>query len=196
MTKLEILNYLEPLWILIQIFLLWLLADFITGIVHWWQDAYGNPTWPIVGKYVVKPNLKHHKDPRGMLKDSYWQKTGASFIVGIILISVFYLAGWHSWRMVLCILMCTQGNEIHAMGHRSDKENGKLIVGLQNIGVIQTRRTHGWHHKAPYDTNFCVMTEFLNPVLNKINFFSRLEFLIEKVFKIKILRGSQIRNGY
>ena len=177
-----------------QVFLLWLTADFITGAVHWWEDAYGNPTWPILGKYIVQPNLQHHKIPRMLLQGTYWQRINTS-LYGVILIAlVCYLCGWHSWRMVVCLLMCSQGNEIHAIGHRTDKENGRFVMWLQKIGLLQTRKTHGWHHKAPYDTNFCVMTEYLNPVLNFIHFWQAVEWAIAKC-GIPVLRGSEIRGG-
>ncbi len=186
---------LPTLWFGAQILLLWLLADFITGLVHWWQDAYGNPTWPIVGKYVVVPNLNHHKNPRGMLKDKYWTRVGASVITAILLITIFWFCGWHSWRMILCLAFTTQGNHIHAMAHRTKKENGPVIMFLQKLGIFQNRKMHGWHHKAPYDTNFFILTDYLNPLFNKIRFFERLEKLVLKVLGIKALRGAEIRGG-
>lgn len=188
-------QYLAPLLYAVQIFLLWLLADFITGTIHWWEDTYGNPNWPIIGKYVIAPNLEHHGNPRSMLKGSYFSRINTSMFTGAIIVLVLWALGWHSWRMILCILFATQGNEIHAMGHRSDKENGKFVMALQKIGLVQRRRTHGWHHKAPYETNFCVMTEFVNPILNRINFWRKTEWLILTIFRIKVLRGSAIRNG-
>ncbi len=190
-----IFSYFGPIWLGIQIFLLWLLADFITGVIHWWEDAYGNPTWPILGKYIVEPNLEHHKNPRRLVKGSYWNRVNTSVCVAIIVSIIFYFCGWHSWRMILCLFFCSQGNEIHAISHRTDKENGKFFIFLQKIGIIQNRKTHGWHHKAPYDTNFCVMTEFLNPSLNKIDFWRKLELVLLKLFHIKVLRGSDIRGG-
>ncbi len=178
-----------------QVFLLWVLADFITGLVHWWQDTYGNPTWPIVGKYIVVPNLNHHKNPRGMVKDGYWFRVGASVVGASILIIIFYVCGWHSWRMVLCLAFASQGNQIHVMAHRTKKENGRIVLFLQRVGIFQGKKTHGWHHKAPYDTNMFIMTEFLNPLFNKIRFWERLEGAIETVFSIKPLRGAAIRGG-
>lgn len=178
----------------LQIFALWLAADFITGIVHWWQDAYGNPTWPILGKYVISPNLRHHEDPRAMLKISYWSRVWTSVVTGILILTIFWLCGWCPWQLIVGIAFASQGNEVHAMGHRTDKENGKFVLFLQKIGVVQRRRTHGWHHKAPYDTNFFVMTEFLNPPFNTIKFWEKTERFLAWC-GIKTLRGSSIRNG-
>ena len=188
----------EPLtliWIIAQVFLIWIASDFLTGLVHWWQDTYGNPTWPIIGKYVVKPNLKHHHNPRAMITVSYWNRAGASIVTAILIIVALLFFNADSWQIILLFAFSSQGNEIHAMAHRTNRENGKVIMFLQKIGIIQRRKTHGWHHKAPYDTNFCVMTEYLNPTLNRLQFFDRLEKLVFMLFRIKPLRGAAIRGG-
>ena len=189
------LHLLSIAWISIQVLLLWIAADFITGLVHWWQDAYGNPTWPILGKYVIQPNLRHHHDPRGMVKISYWKRMNTSIIAALLLMGILYLCNCASWQAIIFLVFSSQGNEIHAMGHRTNKENGKIVMFFQKIGIVQRKSTHGWHHKAPYDTNFFVMTEYLNPIFNKIRFFERLERFIEKAVRIKPLRGAAIRDG-
>lgn len=188
-------QYAMPVWFIIKVFLLWLIADFITGIIHWWEDTYGNPAWPVLGKYVVGPNLEHHKNPRSLLQGSYWSRINTSLFTALIVGAILWFAGIHSWSMIVCLLFSSQGNEIHAIAHRTDKENGKFLIFLQKTGLIQKRKTHGWHHKAPYDTNFCVMTEFVNPILNRINFWMKLEWIILKLFRIKVLRGSAVRGG-
>ena len=50
--------------IVMKLFLLIIVTDFLTGTVHWWEDAYGNPSWKFLGKSVVIPNLEHHQCPR------------------------------------------------------------------------------------------------------------------------------------
>ncbi len=193
--KTILIQNLEPIWFIGKIFLLWLMADFITGMIHWWEDAYGNPTWRILGKYVIQPNLEHHKNPRRLIKGSYWNRVDTSVYLAFMIGFVSYFCGVLSWGMIVFLVFSSQANEVHAASHRTDKENGKILVFLQSIGLLQKRKTHGWHHKAPYDTNFCVMTEFLNPVLNKIDFWAKMEWSILKIFKIKVLRGSAIRGG-
>jgi Kua-ubiquitin conjugating enzyme hybrid localisation domain. len=189
------LQFFTWIWYVSQVFLLWIAADFITGIIHWWEDTYGNPNWPIIGKHVVEPNLVHHKQPAKLLEGSYWNRINTSFFAAMIIGGVLWLFGWYSWQVVVCLLFCVQGNEIHAMSHRPDKVNGKAILFLQKTGILQSKKMHRWHHKAPYETNFCIMSDFTNPVLNKIGFWRKLEWLILKIFKIDVLRVSTIRNG-
>ena len=182
-------------WYLLQYFLLWIAADFITGIIHWWEDAYGNPNWKIIGKYIVEPNLIHHKQPNKLLEGSYWNRINTSFFAAAIIGLILCLVGLHSWQVIVCLLFCTQGNEIHAMSHRPDKSTNTLIRFLQKTGLFQSKKMHRWHHKAPYDTNFCIMSDFVNPILNKIKFWTKLEYLILKTLKIDVLRASSIRKG-
>lgn len=183
------------IWTVFQIFLLWITADFITGFIHWWEDTYGNPKWPIIGKYVVEPNLIHHKNPAIMLAGSYWNRINTSFFAVVLVGGTFWWIGLRSWQLIVCLLFCVQGNEIHAMSHRPDKANGKLVLFLQKTGILQSKKTHRWHHKAPYETNFCIMSDFINPILNRIEFWRKLEWFILKFFKIDVLRASSLRNG-
>lgn len=195
MAKFTALPYFIGAWYLLQLLLLWMAADFITGVIHWWEDTYGNPNWPILGKFVVMPNLIHHKNPIKLLEGSYWNRINTSFIAATIIGVILWFLGCHAWQMIVCLIFCAQGNEIHAMSHRPDKRNGKVIGFLQKWGLFQNRKTHRWHHQAPYETNFCIMSEFVNPILNKIDFWVKLEKIILKVFKIEVLRCSDIRNG-
>ncbi len=177
------------------VFSLLLLADFVTGVIHWLEDTYGNPNWPIIGKYIIIPNLEHHKNPRSLLSGNYWNRVDTSVYAACSIGILCYLSGYMCWQLFTFLLIASQGNEFHAIAHRNTDENGYWLTRLQKIGLIQTRKTHGWHHKAPYETNFCVMTEFLNPILNRINFWNTIEKILLKIFRIKILRGSDIRGG-
>ncbi len=185
----------EVIWITAQVFLLWLAADFITGIAHWWEDTYGNPNWPVIGKYIVEPNLVHHKQPAKLLEGTYWSRVNTSFFAALFVGGLFWLLGLGSWQFYLCLFFCVQGNEIHAMSHRPDRLNHKFVLFLQKIGIFQEKKMHRWHHKAPYETNFCIMSNFVNPILNKIGFWSKLEWVILKIFKINVLRASETRKG-
>ncbi len=108
---------------------------------------------------------------------------------------ILWLMGLYSWQVIVCLLFCIQGNEVHAMSHRPDKNTGPLVRLLQKTGIFQSKKMHRWHHKAPYETNFCIMSDFVNPILNRIGFWRKLEMLILKVFKIDVLRASSIREG-
>lgn len=147
-----------------------LLADFLTGIFHWWEDRYGNPDWPIIGDIVVKPNIRHHQFPRAFTKGNYFQRNYTTIVPSLIAGSIFYF--FENYFMVLTMLFASQSNELHCWEHM---KTGKLIRFLQNKKILQDTKTHALHHRRPYDTNYCVMTMLVNPVLNSIHFWYALE---------------------
>jgi len=182
---------------IIQVLLLILLSDFITGHIHWWEDAYGNPNWKFLGlgKYVVLPNLEHHKYPRKLCEGSFFDRIKISLITGMFILFIIYLI-FHklNWQTIFVIVYSSLANEFHSMSHKTDKENGKIVCMMQKIGLIQSRKMHGYHHTSPYNINYCVMTNYLNPILNKIKYWEFLEWVIS-LFGIKAVRGSSIRKG-
>ncbi len=170
-------------------------ADLLTGIVHWLEDAYGNPNWKYLGKSVIVPNLEHHLSPRNIVKNNYWATVETSYIIGLLLIGLTLCFSIFNFYTVLSIIIAAQGNITHKWAHQTDKENGKFVTWLHRNKILITRRNHGLHHKAPYVGNYCSITNFVNPVLDFFYFWPVLEFLIRTIFRIKVLRGSTIRNG-
>lgn len=170
-------------------------ADLLTGIVHWWEDAYGNPKWWILGNCIVKPNIEHHKSPRKFLSHTLFQRIRLSVLVAVVLVSVLVWCGVFRWEYAALLGYASLGNEIHAITHRSDKENGKWIVGLQKLGLIQSRRMHGFHHQSPYNINYCMLTNYLNPLLNRIKCWDIAEGLLTKI-GLKTNRHLPERGGY
>ncbi|MEI8279794.1 MAG: fatty acid desaturase CarF family protein [Bacteroidota bacterium] len=170
-------------------------ADFLTGLVHWWEDTYGNPNWKFLGKSIIEPNLIHHKKPRAFLQGNYWTRINTSFLAGLILLALCYLFHILNGYSFCCILLSIHGNEIHRLAHQSNKENGKFITALQLTGLLQSRKHHGRHHTMPYECSYCAITNYLNPLLDNIKFWNKLEWSILKLTGIKVLRGSPIRNG-
>ncbi len=181
--------------IILKIFICILIADFVTGVIHWWEDTYGNPNWKYLGKIMVLPNLEHHIRPREFLKGTFWFRIKESVYISLILLFVFLVFGWINVYTIFLVLYMPLANEIHAITHRTDKENGKLICLIQKTGLIQSRKNHGLHHSNPYNINFCVMTNYVNPILNFFDFWNRLEKLISK-FGIHPIRCSDVRGGY
>jgi len=35
--------------VIAQVVAVWLVTDFLSGVFRWLEDAYGHPSWPIVG---------------------------------------------------------------------------------------------------------------------------------------------------
>jgi len=174
------------IWISSQIILAWLLADFLSGVIHWFQDRYCKRHWPIIGDIFVKPNDIHHVTPRSFTDDGFLLRNWASFAVATMCGVLFWATGALNWFTggftVASSFMPTQA---HYWAHRTAKQNGPLITKLQLLGVIQSGRQHWCHHRGNKDKFFCTMTDYMNPILEKIQFFPLIESAIYKLTRIK-----------
>jgi ubiquitin-conjugating enzyme E2 variant len=175
-----------------KVVIAYLLADFVTGFLHWLEDRYGNVEWGNwLYKAVVLPNIIHHESPREMIRSGYWQTVKLSFFIGMPVIGVGLVS--HNLVILFFAVIAINANEIHKWAHRSERENGILITWLQRFWIIQSRRQHQKHHTRPFDTSFCVVTPWLNPVLNRIKFWSALESIIVLLSGIQTITETQRR---
>ena len=76
-----------------------LIADFIVGAVHWWEDTYGDPKWPIIGPLIIKPNIDHHTQPLLFTRSNFWMRNYQPFLGAVFLSIMIYLLGAPSWLM-------------------------------------------------------------------------------------------------
>jgi hypothetical protein len=58
-------------------------------------------------------------------------------------------------------------NEVHRYAHQPSAAPGWVRV-LQEIGLCQSPKEHSAHHRPPHDANFCILTDWLNPLLEAI----------------------------
>ncbi len=157
-----------------------LLTDLASGVIHWLEDSYGKPTWPFFGKRVIVPNIEHHFFPRKFTKSSTFSRNTATLTIAILIgLIVASLGAFNVW-WALALGIGAFANEIHSWAHRSPRENGKLITALQKTGILQGVKHHGKHHTDPKNRTYCTITNYVNPFLDGIKLFQRLEKLIEK----------------
>ena len=179
-------------------------GDLITGLVHWWEDTYGDPDWPVIGEHIVKPNIEHHEKPgligsMSTIISRNVQSLGSAILVAGLVLWVAFCFGtppWECWPVFLTVFLAGLGNEVHTWNHRADRDNNVFVRFLQDSGLIQSRVQHGKHHRKPYDKYYCTLTNFTNAVLERIHFWRTLEWLILVVLRIPVKRGDPKRNGY
>lgn len=145
----------------------WLLADFLSGLIHWWEDRYARTEWFLIGDLVAKPNELHHTEPNAFLKGSYWHRNWTTVLAAFPFFAFTFPTIW-----CLVPLFASQANEIHGWSHQ---RCNWLIRAIQATGILQSPREHSAHHKAPYDCRYCVMSNWLNPFLDTFRFWTLLE---------------------
>jgi len=184
---------------MITIIICVLVADFITGFVHWLEDTYGVPTWPFgIGKNVIEPNIVHHENPTKMTMSGILSRNYQTAIPALLITLVIWcLYGWaFTWPIGLTLLLAgCLGNEVHSWNHTPREKLPKWIIFLQDTCIIQTRKQHAIHHKKPYDKYYCTLTNITNAVLELLGFWKRLEWAVAKC-GIQVKRGSSERRGY
>ena len=171
--------------VVIEIIRTVLAADFVSGFLHWLEDAYGNERWPMTGKWITRPNILHHHKPRYFTKHSWFYSSWLLLCFGALVLGVAAVCGFLTWHIWLFVALGSNANEIHKWAHRSAAENGPLITWLQHVRLVQTPRHHAAHHTDPKNSHYCVLTNFLNPLLDAIRFWDFLEETIWIVFHVR-----------
>jgi plasmanylethanolamine desaturase len=177
---------------MLQVLVCILIADFITGLIHWAEDTYGVPEWPVLGRSVIEPNILHHENQLHFTMSGFfyrnYQVLGATFAIMLVVASCNAL----SWQITLIASLTAMGNETHAWAHK--RPRSRVLRLLQDMKIIITPEQHARHHRKPYDTNFCTITNWLNPLLD-LGFWRMLESLFSQL-GISPQRCSVARKGY
>jgi len=170
------------------ILLAWILADFISGIVHWYEDKI------LVGfqrnrflDQIRKDNELHHEKPGAMLQLSAFQNIETSLIAIPIAFALWVFGAPDV--VSLAVFFSTFGNLIHRWTHQ--RRLIWPIRALKMIGLFQSKDHHWAHHhdahgsmksfvirpnkKEEATERYCVMTDWLNPILDRVGFWDILE---------------------
>lgn len=172
--------------ILYEIIVGYLLADFIMGIYHWVKDTYFSPFTPIIGKTFIWSSRLHHVRPRYVVEFSDWNLfiDSAMWTLSWI-IPLFYLLGGSHIAFMLSLFFTISINDIvHKYAHMFDHERPSWATFLQNIYVFQSHDEHHAHHVHPHEINYCPISPFVNIILEKINFWRKIEYVIKKYLGI------------
>jgi ubiquitin-conjugating enzyme E2 variant len=153
----------------------WLSADFLSGLWHWIEDRYFEEQWPIIGKHIAKPNTLHHAQPTAFLDQGYFSRNWTTFLpAAAVALVVAVIWGW-CWTLLI-LAFVSQANEVHAFAHR--RVQWRWIRGLQEFGLFQSPRHHAVHHKDPFNVKYCVMSDWVNPILDAVRFWQACEYLL------------------
>jgi hypothetical protein len=155
----------------------WLAADFFTGVFHWWEDRFGREEWPVIGRWIIAPNRLHHARPLAFSAGGFIGRNGASIVAALVLGAAWATIAAPTVFMAATLIGGAISNEVHFWAHRPAAAGGVRRV-LQQIGLIQSPKAHALHHRPPHTVHFCVLTDWLNPVLEAIEFWSWVERLV------------------
>jgi len=195
---------LELLWLLaLAVPLGIVLGDFISGIVHWAADTYGSEDMRLIGPSLVKPFRLHHIYPRDICTHGLVETTGNVCILAVpVLALCLYLiwlkphSGWLAFSVVsfsLAAAATVATNQFHKWAHQESPS--RFARWLQRKRLVLEPQHHKRHHTQPFDVNYCITNGWLNPILNKLKFFRRLEAAIG-LFGIETARAKDARHSH
>ena len=171
--------------IAIEIAAVIMLVDFASGVLHWLEDSYGRPNWPLSGKWITIPNIIHHHEPTYFTKHSWLKSAEVLLALGSAIILVAWYLNIMTWHVLLFVAIGINANEIHKWNHLPKSKKSKIVVLIQRLKLLQTSAHHANHHRGTKDTNYCVITNFLNPLLDGINFWRICEQVIRKCLGVQ-----------
>lgn len=157
----------------------YLLADFLSGLLHWYEDVYLNPEeFKIKSGFfyqIAKDNKEHHTKPRKMVESPWYLTISVTlWFVLPLAITRFYFWGFEAEFFFFCLL-ATFLNQIHKWQHMSISERPLIVSWMMVLGFIAGQRHHSGHHIPPYDKRYCILSPYLNPLLDRIGFWRFLE---------------------
>jgi len=171
-----------------------LLADFVSGFVHWLQDAFGRPDFPITGKLFTQPNILHHQQPRYFTRHGWLKSSWDLLLINVAIMLVAFWLDRLTWHVWVFAIIGANANQIHKWAHRGPKANGRWITWLQKMRLLQTPRHHARHHTDPKNSHYCTVTNALNPLLDGIGFWEALEWCIRKGLGVKRRIDTTVRS--
>ena len=168
-----------------QVVAIWLVTDFLSGFFHWLEDAYGNPFWPLFGRHVTKPNILHHYIPRAFVTNSWFLSSRLLLLICALIVTTTLALGVFNWMVALAVVLGVNANQVHKWSHRTREENGRFVTLLQRVKLVQSPSHHHRHHSHGKDSHYCVLTDFLNPILDRTRFWRGLEWCIERIVGVR-----------
>jgi len=184
-------------------FLGYVLADFISGTVHWLADRYGSRDLFLLGPNFIGPFRDHHVRPKEITQHDFVETNGNNCMISFWVLMVVYhgvplavgdltslfLAG----ALVFSMMAIMATNQFHKWAHSDSAP--RLVRLLQRWHAILPADHHDVHHKAPFETYFCITTGWLNWPLRKLRFYESVEWLVYRLTGIRAGEDDAINAG-
>jgi ubiquitin-conjugating enzyme E2 variant len=128
-------------------------VDFVSGLLHWACDTWGEFTTPIVGPTLIRSFRMHHVDPQDITKHSFIETNASTtypmppFIaVALLLCSSNFFIQCYCWTIVFGVILGILTNEIHKWAHMVHRKPHAIIRFLQSTRLILSHEEHHRHH--------------------------------------------------
>ncbi|KAG9454086.1 hypothetical protein H6P81_006990 [Aristolochia fimbriata] len=176
-----------PCYSLFTAFLGYLAADLTSGLYHWAIDNYGNPDTSVYGSYI-NTFQAHHKWPTDAayyeaVSGTYKIARGVAFILlplDLFVTNPLFLSFLGAYGG-----FSTFSAQFHEWAHRPKSSVPRIVVMLQNMGLLLPPRKHAKHHRPPHEGSYCTISGLCNDFLDNYGVLRRLEMILFSVLGIR-----------
>lgn len=163
-----------------------LASDFTSGLFHWFFDNYGSPQTPIFGPTIELFRV-HHVLPEDICNSNFTFTVGHVCVwivplVSLLLLPLFWGAPllYSAWVVFAASssFFLVMTNQFHKWAHQ--REPAIWVQWLQIRHLVLNHSHHQVHHTAPFESYYCITTGWLNPLLQRLQFFRRAEQLLQR----------------
>jgi len=162
----------------------YLVADVVSGIVHWFCDTFFHDDTPLIGRAFIQPFREHHADPLAITRHDFFEVNGNSCLALLPVAALVLLLGGpgpgeavpalFAQSLLLSFALATFAtNQFHKWAHQ--QRPAAPVRWLQASGLILSPAHHGRHHRVPYRQSFCITAGWLDPLLDRTRVFERIE---------------------
>jgi hypothetical protein len=165
----------------------YLVADLISGIVHWMGDSLGDENTPWFGPTFSEPFRVHHSDPRLITVHGFVETNGNTCIVAMP-----PLIAAHAWMpaepgtwFYLAVLVSSLAlfgvatNQCHKWAHSARVP--RLVALMQRWRLIIGPDHHERHHVFPHASHYCVLSGWMNILADGLRLFRGAEQAIRRL---------------
>ncbi len=166
-----------------------LLADFMSGFVHWAFDTWGDIDTPVFGRLAIRTFRHHHVDKTAITRHDFVETNGHNFGLGFpfMIGTSLYLRPesatlfdvFVAESLLMMVVFSAVTSQIHKWAHTA--EPPRFVKLLQRARLVLSPEHHELHHGAPYNRNYCITVGWLNGPLRTVRFFETLEWIISAV---------------
>ena len=163
----------------------YLIADFASGLVHWFCDTFFEEGTPVLGKLLIQPFREHHRDPEAMTRHGFFELNGNNCLAMIPLLSIALwaegpiaasAASQFAYSFLFTVaLTIFATNQFHQWAHA--QKPPAVARWLQRCGIILKPERHDRHHRD-FNREFCMTSGWMNSLLDAVHFFPRVTFAV------------------
>ena len=120
----------------------YIVADFLSGIIHWFGDTYSGYGL----EFLFESFIEHHEFPTVMCQRDYFQISFDSYLFYLVVRAMGVRTPFSSFLALFII----HANYFHRECHKLNKTN-LFFTFTQKYGLTLPPKLHHVHHTSPFN---------------------------------------------